>query len=236
MKGEINLDYQNNQVNRASDTVDISKHLVLVYGWMFLGLVLTGITSLVTLFTPLNVILSNRILFYGVLISEFVLVLVLSSRIMKQSYKQAAFWFVIYSLLNGITLSVIFYRYPVTSIILSFFIAAGFFGFMSVYGIATKADLSSWGNLLFMGLIGIIIAMIANVFIGSSQFDYIISFIGVAIFLGLTAYDNQKIKKMYNYYRGTDKEKNIAVAGALMLYLDLINMFLFILRILGRKR
>jgi uncharacterized protein len=141
-----------------------------------------------------------------------------------------------YSVLNGITLSLIFYTYTASSIAFVFFISAAFFGFMSVYGLVTKTDLTSLGSLLFMGLIGIIIASVVNIFLRSSGLNWLISFVGVAVFLGLTAYDSQKIKNIHFSFAGTNKEKNVSIIGALTLYLDFINLFLFILRILGRRR
>jgi FtsH-binding integral membrane protein len=236
IKEEIVMDYRNNnQTNRVGSS-DLSRHFTFVYGWMFLGLVVSGIMSIITLISPIGDILySNKLIFIGAIISEFIVVIYLSSRIMKLNYSQAAGWFLFYSILNGMTISFIFLIYNMSSIILAFFMAASFFGFMSIYGLTTKADLSSWGNLLFVGLIAVIITMVVNIFIGSSTITMIISFVGVGVFLGLTAYDNQKIKSIYNRYQNTDKEKNIAVFGALTLYLDFINLFLFVLRILGRR-
>ncbi|MFZ5988558.1 MAG: Bax inhibitor-1/YccA family protein, partial [Bacillota bacterium] len=123
-----------------------------------------------------------------------------------------------------------------TSIATTFFITAGFFGFMSVYGLVTKTDLTSLRTILFMGLVGLIIASIINMFLNNNTLYWIISYVGVAVFLGLTAYDTQKIKNIHASYAGTEKERNVAIVGALTLYLDFVNLFLFILRILGRRR
>jgi FtsH-binding integral membrane protein len=230
------MNYQNNnQINNVGSS-DLSRHFTFVYGWMFFGLIISGIMSILTIATPIgNILYSNRIMFIGAIVVEFIVVLYLSSRIMKLNYTKAAGWFLVYSILNGITISYIFLIYNMSAIILSFFTAACFFGIMSIYGLTTKADLSSWGSLLFVGLIALIITMVVNIFIGSSTLTTIISFIGVGIFLALTAYDNQKIKKIYNHYHNTDKVKNIAILGALTLYLDFINLFIFILRIFGRR-
>lgn len=226
------MDYYNN-----SKTVDAQKslnaQLVRVFGWMFLGLAVTGVTSFFAI--QLN-IASNIILFLILVLAEFALVFYLSSRVMKMAYGTAAITFMAYSVLNGITLSLIFYAYTLSSIAFVFFISASFFGFMSVYGLVTRKDLTSIGSLLMMGLFGIIIASVVNIFLRSTGLNWLISFVGVAVFLGLTAYDSQKIKNIHFAYIGTSKERNVGIIGALTLYLDFINLFLFILRILGRRR
>jgi FtsH-binding integral membrane protein len=135
----------------------------------------------------------------------------------------------------GVTLSCIFLAYTQTSITTTFLITAGTFGVMSIYGFTTKKDLTSLGGLLMMGVIGIIIAMVVNYFLKSSKFDFIISCIGVLIFVGLTAYDTQKIKALLNQ-ENTEENQKMALIGSLMLYLDFINLFLFLLRIFGRRR
>jgi uncharacterized protein len=232
------LDYQNrqDQINSINTSVNLAKHIIKVYKLMFLGLILTTITSVFVIYTPLINIFANRLVPFLFIIAEFGVVIYLSRRILKLSASVARFWFIIYSVLNGITLSIIFLAYTATSIAGVFVISAAFFGFMALYGTFTKQDLTHWGNLLLVGLITVIVALIINVFLGSSTFGYIISFAGVAIFLGLTAYDNQKIKNLYYQHQNTNIEENLAVYGALILYLDFINLFLFILRILGRRR
>ena len=147
------------------------------------------------------------------------------------------FFFLLYAAINGLTLSFIFLRYTGQSITRVFFITSGTFAAMSAYGFFTKRDLSSWGNILFMGLIGIIIASIVNFFLKSTMLYWIISYVGVAVFIGLTAYDTQRIKKMYlSFQEGAEFSKRLAILGALHLYLDFINLFLFLLRIFGRRR
>ena len=209
-----------------------------VFGWMFIGLMVTGLTSLYTATneTFMMSIRSSGFTFYGLMILELVFVWFISSRAMKMEYGVAAGAFLLYSVLNGLTLSVIFWAYTRQSIALAFFMTAGFFGFMSVYGMVTKTDLTSLGSLFLVGLIGLIIVSIVNIFLGSSTLYWIISFVGVILFLGLTAYDSQKIKGISLQYMGTEKERNVAIVGALTLYLDFINLFLYILRILGKRR
>lgn len=215
----------------------LSGQFVRVFGWMFFGLMLTGITALFTA----EAIFSGAIgysypMFLLLMVVEIGLVWFLSRRALSMSYGAAAAAFALYSIINGITLSVIFLVYTASSIAYVFFITAAFFGFMCVYGIVTKQDLTSLGSLFMMGLIGLIIASVINIFLASNTLYWIISFAGVALFLGLTAYDSQKIKDIHFAYAGTDKEKNVAIIGALTLYLDFINLFLYILRILGRRR
>lgn len=211
----------------------LNAQVARVFGWMFLGLAVTGLASFLSI--QFN-IASNIGLFLILILAEFGLVFYLSSRVMRMEYGTAAAAFMVYSVLNGITLSLIFNIYTHSSIAYAFFISAGFFGFMSIYGLITKTDLTSYRSILVMGLFGIIIASIVNIFLNSTGLYWLISFIGVAVFLGLTAYDSQKIKNIHFSYAGTVKEKNVAIIGALTLYLDFINLFLFVLRILGRRR
>lgn len=230
-----NYDNDNGAIDRKSV---LSAQMTRVFGWMFIGLIVTGITAMYTVTSEmmLNLLFSSRFTLFGLMIVEFIFVWVISSRAMRMEYGMAAATFIIYSILNGLTLSVIFLFYTGGSIALTFFMAAGFFGFMCVYGLVTKTDLTSLGSLFLIGLIGLILVSIVNIFLKSPTLYWIISFVGVAIFLGLTAYDSQKIKAMSMQYTGTEKEKNVAVVGALILYLDFINLFLYILRILGKRR
>lgn len=226
--------YQQEQALEAKRS--LTAQFVRAYGWMFLGLLVTGITSIVTLETPLLYLATSRYSLFALLLVEIGVVWFLSSRVMKMSYGAAAAAFIFYSVINGITLSLIFLVYTLSSIAFVFFITAAFFGFMSVYGAVTKQDLTSMGSLFLMGLVGILIASIANWFLQSSTLYWIISFVGVAVFLGLTAYDSQKIKHYHAAYAGTARESNVAIMGALTLYLDFVNLFLYILRILGKKK
>ncbi|MFC0184635.1 Bax inhibitor-1/YccA family protein [Pseudarcicella hirudinis] len=161
----------------------------------------------------------------------------LTSRIQTMSATTATLWFFLYSVLNGATLSVIFFAFTAASISAVFFITAGTFMVMAAYGYYTEKDLTSWGNLLFMALIGLIISGIVNMFLKSDMFGMIISSIGVLVFVGLTAYDTQKIKEMHaEGINGTEDGKKYAILGALRLYLDFINLFLYMLRLLGNRR
>jgi uncharacterized protein len=226
------MDNYNNST-AVSARSSLNAQIARVFGWMFLGLAVTGISSFFAL--QFN-IAANMGVFLVLIIAEFGLVFFLSTRVMKMEYGTAAMAFIAYSILNGITLSLIFNIYTHSSIAYAFFISASFFGFMSVYGLMTKTDLTSYGSLLMMGVFGIIIASIVNIFLKSSGLYWLISFIGIAVFLGLTAYDSQKIKNIHFSYAGTVREKNVSIIGALTLYLDFINLFLFVLRILGRRR
>lgn len=210
-----------------------------VYGWMSIGLLLTAFVSYFVANSPamLSLVLGNPFIYFGLFIGELFLVGYLSARIDKMSLQTAQHLFVGYSVLNGLTLSFIFIAYTKASLASAFFTTAGMFGAMSIYGFTTKKDLTAWGGFLFMGLIGIIIASIVNIFVKSSQFGLMISIIGVFIFVGLTAYDTQRIKRMVNsdvYDEDTTKKK--AILGALILYLDFINLFLFLLRLMGNRK
>jgi len=211
-----------------------------VYVWMTLALVLTGFTAYGVATSPglLIAILSNKILFWGLIIAELALVWTVSARINRLSLTTATLLFVLYSVINGATLSVIFVAYTMTSIANVFFITAGTFAAMSLVGFFVKTDLSSLGRILFMALIGVIIATVVNVFfLKDSGFSLILSYIGVLIFVGLTAYDTQKIKEMLIKADDvTEDAQKIALMGALSLYLDFINLFLYLLRIFGSNR
>jgi uncharacterized protein len=203
-----------------------------VYAWMGGGLALTAFVSLVTVSSPalLQAILGNRILFYALIFGELGLVVAISGAINKISASTASLLFLGYAALNGLTMSTIFVAYTSSSIASTFVISAGMFGAMSLYGFVTKKDLTSWGSFLFMGLVGIVIASVVNIFLNSSAIYWVVSFCGIIVFTGLTAYDTQKIKNAGN--TGTKG----AILGALTLYLDFINMFLIMLRLFGNRR
>ena len=210
-----------------------------VYLWMTLALVITGFTAFGIASNPgiAYAIVTNRLLFWGLIIAEFGLVIRISGAINKLSAVTATLLFVLYSIVNGATLSVIFMAYTMSSIASVFFITAGLFGVMAFIGYTTKTDLTSIGKILFMALIGIILATIVNLFVGSSMLNMIVSYIGVVIFTGLTAYDSQKIKNMlYNADSMDEGMQKIALLGSLTLYLDFINLFLMLLRIFGGNR
>lgn len=209
-----------------------------VYVWMALALVITAFTAYGVAHSPamLEVIFGNRILFWGLIIAELAIVFCISAAISRLSLTTATLLFVLYSVVNGATLSVIFVLFSETIITQTFLVTAGTFAVMSLIGYTTKTDLTSFGKLLFMALIGLIIAMVVNMFIGNSTFDLIISCIGVLIFVGLTAYDTQKIKRLLATSDTMDESvQKIALLGALQLYLDFINLFLYLLRFFGRS-
>jgi len=210
-----------------------------VYVWMSLALAITGITAFGVASSPnlMTTIVSNQALLWGLMIAELGLVIMLSARLQKLSVTTATLLFIIYSVLNGVTMSVIFAVYAGATIAKTFLITAGTFGVMSLYGITTKTDLSSIGKILFMALIGLIIASVVNIFMKSSGMEMIISYVGVLVFVGLTAWDTQKIKVMLAHAGPyEDTTQKIALIGALSLYLDFVNMFLYLLRIFGGNR
>lgn len=210
-----------------------------VFNWMALALGITGVVAFVTVNTPpvINFIAGNSLVFFGLIIAELGLVIYLSAKLQTMDATTALRAFLAYAFLNGLTLSVIFLAYTYESIAITFFITAGTFSAMSFYGYTTKQDLTSWGNLAIMSLIGIIIATIVNIFLKSTFLYWFISYAGVAIFVALTAYDTQKLKRMsHNLNMEEESTTKLAVFGALALYLDFINLFLFLLRIFGGRR
>ena len=209
-----------------------------VYLWMTMALMITGITAAGVANSPniLALIYSSQVVMWGIIIAEFGLVMYISARLEKLSLSTATTLFALYSILNGVMLSSIFLLYSTAIISKVFFITAGTFGVTALYGYATKKDLSSLGNILFMALIGLVIATVVNVFMKSAMFDLILSYIGVIIFVGLTAWDSQKIKHMMMVQQDADESaQKLALIGALSLYLDFINLFLYLLRIFGRS-
>lgn len=209
-----------------------------VFVWMTLALAITGITAFGVATSPalISAIFGSKVLFWGLIIAEFALVMGISGAISRMSLSTATLLFVLYSVVNGATLSVIFLAFSMSVIAKTFFITAGTFGVMALVGYTTKTDLTSMGKLLFMALLGLIIATVVNLFVQSTGFDLIISYVGVLIFVGLTAYDTQKIKQMcLEAPSGGEMSQKLALLGALTLYLDFINLFLYLLRIFGRK-
>ncbi len=212
-----------------------------VFTTMACGLLTTALTAFAVAHSELILytIATTPLLMWGLFISEFVLVWYLSSRIMKLSFLTAGIMFVIYSILNGITLSFIFVAYTAESIAQTFFITAGTFGAMSLVGYTIKKDLSDYGRILYMCLIGFVIATLVNWLFASSMFAMILNYIGLLLFVGLTVYDTQKIKNMLLAYSDagiTDQTNKLALLGSLSLYLDFVNLFLFILRLLGDRK
>ena len=213
--------------------------LAKVFNWMALGLGLTGVVAYLTANSGLALALISSPLFMVLCIAEIGLVFFLSARIDRIQAGTASGLFVGYSILNGLTLSVIFLTYTRASIASTFFITAGMFAALAIYGLVTKRDLSGFGSFLFMGLVGILIASLVNIFLKSSNLYWVISLLGVFIFTGLTAYDVQKIKNMGEQgimVNGDEIVRKGAIMGALALYLDFINLFLMLLRFFGGNR
>lgn len=207
-----------------------------VYAWMFGGLLLTAFASLwvVSSKAMQDLIWGNRFMLIVLIVAEFGLVIAISAGLKRFSPAAAASMFLVYSLLNGLTLSAVFFVYTGASILEAFVVAGGMFGAMSVYGLVTKRDLTSWGSFFFMGLIGIVICSVVNFFLHSSAMSFVISLVGVFVFVGLTAWDTQKLKSFATV--GGPMQESLAIVGALALYLDFINLFLFVLRLLGDRR
>jgi uncharacterized protein len=234
-----NLQNMQNTFSLDQTISEQQQFITKVYGWMSFALVITGITAYFTAATPsvMQLIFSSIYVFYGLLALELGLVIGIGALINKISATVATALFILYSVVNGLTLSVIFLVYTQGSISLTFFVTALTFGSMSAYGYFTKKDLTSWGNLLLMALVGMIIASIANLFMKNEILYWITTYAGILIFVGLTAYDTQKIKNMnIAALENEDGVKKAAIMGALTLYLDFINLFLLLLRLFGRKK
>lgn len=207
-----------------------------VYGRMFFALVVTALTALYVASSPalLATILGSRGIFFGLIIAELAVVFVVSGMLHKISSTTAVLLFYLYAILNGVVFSSIFVVYELGSIAYTFFITAGVFGAMTVYGLVTKNDMTKFGSYCMMALFGLIIATVVNIFVASSTLDWIISLVGVALFIGLTAWDTQKIKNAAYEVEPSQMGK-LATIGALSLYLDFINLFLYLLRFFGRN-
>lgn len=211
-----------------------------VYRWMGFGLLLTALAAYLAASSEsfVYMLAENSMLFYGLIIGELGLVIYLSTRIQKMSAEAAAGAFIVYSILNGLTLSLILLMYTGESIASTFLSTALTFGAMSAFGYFTKRDLTTMGSYLYMALIGLIIASVVNMFWANSTMYWIISYVGILIFVGLTAYDTQKIKKIGTTVNMDDTQttQKLAIMGALTLYLDFINLFLMLLRVAGNRR
>ncbi len=232
-------DMQDNNLSLREIELEQARFMTRVYTWMAFALTITGAIAYIVAGTPSLVyaIVSNQLLFFGLIIAEIVLVGYLATAVAKMSAQRATALFIGYAVLNGLTLSVIFLAYTLGSIASTFFVTAGTFGIMSAYGYFTKKDLTSMGNLLMMALIGLIIASVVNIFLKSEMLYWIATYAGILIFVGLTAYDTQKIKNMNIIgNEGTEEDRKEAVMGALILYLDFINLFLMLLRLFGRRK
>jgi FtsH-binding integral membrane protein len=231
--------YTNN--SRAIDRpVAFAMLMRKVYTWMALALALTGLTAFYCAHNTniVYAIVTNQLLFWGLIIAEFAAVIYLTARIERMSFATAGIVFLVYSVLNGVLFSTIFLAYTMGSIASTFFITAGTFGAMSLVGYFIKKDLSAIGRFLMMALIGLIIATVVNIFIQSSGLMWICTYAGVLIFSGLTAYDTQKIKHMFLMHGAEMNESTmkLALMGSLTLYLDFINLFIYLLRIFGDRK
>ena len=223
----------------AHDSAENRSFFASVYLWMTIGLSLTGAVAAYIALNPAigMVILGNHLLFYLLVGVELLLVIALVSVIQSLSPSMAAGVFLFYAVLNGLTMSVIFLVYTKASIASAFLVTAGTFGVMSLYGYVTKTDLTSLGNLCLMALLGLILASLVNLYFKNSAVLWVTTYLGVLVFVGLTAYDTQKIKQMDLLVApGSEEEGREAVLGALTLYLDFVNLFLDILRIMGSRK
>lgn len=227
--------YDSSYRSTANSSV-LSTVMRKVYMRMFLALVVTAFTALYVASSPtlLTTILGSRGIFFGLMIAELAVVFVISGMLHKLSTATATLLFYLYAILNGVVFSSIFVVYELGSIAYTFFITAGVFGAMTVYGLVTKNDMTKFGSYCVMALFGLIIATVVNIFVASSTLDWIISFVGVALFIGLTAWDTQKIKNAAYEVEPSQMGK-LATIGALSLYLDFINLFLYLLRFFGRS-
>ena len=230
------LDCQDTYTVRSA----VSAILKNVYLWMTMALLISGFTAMLVAGNPVLIekIFAGRGTLFLLFLAQFGLIWLISSRIGTMSFTTATLLFIAYSLLTGVTLSSIFVLFTVGSIASVFFITAGTFASVSIYGFITKKDLSTWRSYLLMGLIGLIIASIVNWFLASELMYWIISYVGVIIFVGLTAYDTQKIKQLASacYAENEETQNKVALLGAITLYLDFINLFLYILRIFGKRK
>ena len=232
-------------VNEVRDERDLTPSITFpalmqkVYTWMAFAMIITGVTAYGVANSPslLGMIYTNPVVLWGLIIAEFALVFGITGMINRLSLTTATLMFVAYSVINGAMLSSIFLVYTMNSIGQVFFITSATFGVMAFIGYTTKTYLTSMGKILFMALIGMIIATVVNIFVGSTGLQTVTSYLGVLIFVGLTAYDSQKIKHMlYEQEVADEGAQKLALIGALTLYLDFINLFLYLLRIMGSRR
>ena len=231
---------ENNFVGTHLSKSDTNILLNSVYQWMMVGLLISGLSAFMVTHSSflLDLLFGNPYAIWVLFFIEIGLVIAISAGINKMDVSTARVLFILFSIVDGMTLASIFLVYTEASIVTTFFIAAMTFGVMSLYGYFTDSDLSSWGGILFAGLIGIIIALVVNFFLQSSAFEWWISVIGVIVFVGLTAYDTQKIKQMGEAMANDDAQSlsRVAIVGALALYLDFINLFIMMLEFFGNQR
>ena len=233
------MNYNTEVSTKRYETTAVATNTLVrsVYIWMCTALLLTGATATLVAGSPrlLNYIFSNSVFFWGLLIAQFGLVWAISAKVTSFSLPTLSGLFMLYSVLTGMTFSIYFLAFTAASIASTFFIPAGTFAVMSVYGYFTKSDLTKWGNLFLMALIGVIIASIVNIFLKSETVYWIATYAGVLIFIGLIAYDTQKIKALA-YTEDNEHTQKLAICGALSLYLDFINLFIMLLRIFGQRK
>ncbi|MBV4367656.1 Bax inhibitor-1/YccA family protein [Erwinia phyllosphaerae] len=224
----------------SNATTGLQAYMAQVYGWMTCGLLLTAFVSWYAARTPavMELVFSSRMTFFGLIIVQLGLVFVLSGMVHKLSGAVATGLFMLYSALTGLTMASIFLVYTYSSIASTFVVTGGMFGVMSFWGYTTKRDLSRMGSMLFMALIGIVLASVVNYWLKSTALMWAVTYIGVLVFVGLTAYDTQKLKNIGESIDTRDKEnlRRYSIMGALTLYLDFINLFLMLLRIFGNRR
>jgi FtsH-binding integral membrane protein len=215
----------------------VNPFLRAVYGWMCVGLILTALTAtfVASSSTLVTAVVTNRLLFWGLVIAQLGIVFVLSARVQQLAPSTASLLFIGYSALTGVTLSVVLLVFTGESIATTFVVTAGMFGALAFYGAVTRRDLTGFGSFLFMGLVGLILASIVGLFWQNDALQFVISFIGVIVFTGLTAYDAQRLKVMA-MATPSGESGSYAIVGALALYLDFINLFMFLLRFLGHRR
>lgn len=240
-RNKLNLNKMENNYYSISGqaATEVGTLMKSVYMWMTIALGVTGVVALYVAQSTelLYSIFSNSMLFWGLIIAEVVLVLVMTARLHKMSFSTSLILFMLYSFINGVTLSVLLIAYTKESVATTFFVTAGTFGLMSFIGYVTKRDLSKLGSIFMMLLIGLLVATVVNIFMANSTLYWIITYAGVLIFVGLTIYDTQKIKRMLEFNQGdSETTQKLALMGALTLYLDFINLFIYLLRILGDRK
>ena len=227
-----------NAVAASEHQIIVSRYFSAVYRWMAGALALSALVAWKAANSPffIDLLTKKQGIFWIIVIAQFGLVIALAAWVQKMSVRAAIISFLSYAILTGLTLSTIFLVYTTASIAKTFVVTAGMFGAMSLYGYTTKKDLSGWGSFLFMSLIGIIIASIVNIFLHSHMIEWITTYAGIIIFAGLAAYDNQRLKAYAQIDpSGSETAQKMAIYGALVLYLDFINLFLYLLRVLGNR-
>lgn len=233
------MSYETKISTKQYETTAVATNTLIrsVYIWMCTALLLTGATATLVAGSPriMEIVFSNNIFFWGLLIAQFGLVWAISAKVNSFSLPTLSGLFMLYSVLTGVTFSVFFLAFTAESIASTFFITAGTFAAMSLYGYFTKSDLTKLGNLMLMALIGIIIASVVNIFLKSEMMYWIVTYVGVLVFIGLIAYDTQKIKALA-YANDNEHTQKLAICGALSLYLDFINLFIMLLRIFGQRK